>query len=84
MATEAGLPDADSESRYPLSYGGRSTDFPVRSKLLPHDRDANRVQVGARTALRAGKSALRDSRPPSLTGYESRNFHHWNGRAGML
>ena len=59
---------------YPVSHGGRSADFPVRSKLLPHNRPANRVQVGVRTTLRAGKSALRDLRPPSLTGYAIEPF----------
>src|SRR6266699_7042540 len=63
-----------------LSDVGRSADFPVRRKLLSHDRAANWVQVGVRTMLRTGKSALRDLRPRSLTGYEGRsppvaNFH---------
>ncbi len=48
---------------YSVSHGGRSADFPVRSKLLPHNRAANRGQVRVRTTLRAGKSALRDLRP---------------------
>src|SRR6266699_3604287 len=52
-----------------LSDVGRSADFPVRRKLLSHDRAANWVQVGVRTMLRTGKSALRDLRPRSLTGY---------------
>src|SRR6266568_8671163 len=52
-----------------LSDGGRSADFPDRRKLLSHNRAANWVQVGVRTMLRTGKSALRDLRPRSLTGY---------------
>src|SRR5437016_1394390 len=54
---------------YLVSDGGRSADFPVRSKLLSRNRAANRVQVGVRTMLRTGKSALRDLRPTSLIGY---------------
>src|SRR6266567_4165614 len=51
------------------SSDNRSADFPVRRKLLSHNRAANWVQVGVRTMLRTGKSALRDLRPRSLTGY---------------
>src|SRR6266702_8408472 len=40
--------------RYPVSDGGRSADFPVRRKLLSHNRAANCVQVRVRTMLRTG------------------------------
>src|SRR6266699_6462080 len=67
-----------------LSDGGRSADFPVRRKLLSHNRAANWVQVGVRTMLRTGKSALRDLRPRSLRSCEkientrrNRYKHDW-------